>query len=106
MRVYFDRYKEFRTNGEIKVLPFIRLQEKSSDLRVLYKQGRDRLDILSQRYYGNPFHGWLILLANPQFGGLEFDIPDNEVINIPYPFRDSIQEYTDKVQRHINLYGI
>ena len=65
-----------------------------------------QLDILSQRYYGNPYHGWLILLANPQFGGLEFDIPDNEIITIPYPFRETIQEYTDKVQRHINLFGI
>jgi hypothetical protein len=25
-------------------------------------------------YYNNPYGGWLIMLANPEFGGLEFNI--------------------------------
>jgi hypothetical protein len=36
-------------------------------------------------YYNNPYGGWLIMLANPEFGGLEFNIPNQTVIRIPFP---------------------
>ena len=59
----------------------------------------------SQKYYGNPFHGWLIMLANPTYGGLEFVIEEGEIIRIPFPFKDTLQEYEDAVNTHIRLNG-
>ena len=63
------------------------------------------MDKLSQQYYDNPYHGWLIMLANPQYGGVEENIPDNEIIRIPYPFRDSLQQYIEAVNEYERLYG-
>ena len=106
MPTYFDRYESFRDNGEMKPIPGIRIPVGSNDKTVVYKMGQTRLDILSQRYYNNPYHGWLILLANPQYGGVEENIPNKEIIVIPFPFRDSLQQYIDKVEEYRTLYGI
>jgi hypothetical protein len=103
---YYDRYQSFKVDGTYKPLPFIKLDPKSTDKSVVYRSEFSRLDRLSQKYYDNPYHGWLILLANPQYGGVEENIPNNEIIVIPFPFRDSLQEYIDKVEEYRTLYGI
>jgi len=72
---------------------------------VVYKIGETRLDILSQKYYNNPYHGWLILLANPQYGGLEFDIKNREVLRIPFPFNSAVERYLNEVENYKSLYG-
>ena len=106
MSVYYNRYYKMTNLGNYpKPMPFIKLSEKSSDKFEVYKKGVTRFDKLSQKYYGNPFHGWLIMLCNPQFGGLEFTIKDGEIIRIPFPFRDTLQEYEDAVNTHIRING-
>jgi hypothetical protein len=85
-------------------MPFITIPPKDSDKTVVYNSSRSRLDKLSQLYYNNPYHGWLILLANPQYGGVEENIPNREIIRIPFPFRDSIQQYIDEVEKYNKLY--
>jgi hypothetical protein len=105
MASYYDRYGAFRTNGEVKPLPFISLDVNSSDKRVVYKVGVTRLDVLSQTYYGNPYHGFLIMLANSRFGGIEFNIPDGEIITIPFPFKRALEDYQNKVREYQTLYG-
>lgn len=102
---YYDRYQNFKVNGTYKPLPFIKIQPKSSDKTVVYDSQHTRLDKLSQKYYNNPFHGWLILLANPMYGGVEENIPDKEIIRIPFPFRDSLQQYINEVDNYMKLYG-
>jgi hypothetical protein len=103
---YYDRYQKFKVNGSYKPLPFIKLDTKPTDKTVVYRSQFSRLDKLSQIYYDNPYHGWLILLANPQYGGVEENIPDGEIIVVPFPFRDSLQVYIDKVEEYKTLYGI
>ena len=103
---YYYRYQKFKVNGSYKPLPFIKLDTKPTDKTVVYRSQFSRLDKLSQIYYDNPYHGWLILLANPQYGGVEENIPDDEIIVIPFPFRDSLQVYIDKVEEYKTLYGI
>jgi hypothetical protein len=97
---YYDRYQNFKINNEVKPLPFIKIPETGSDIFIEYKS-RTRLDIVSQRYYGVPYYGWLILQANPQYGGLEFDIPVGSVIRVPYPLNTVLQRY----QENLNLYN-
>lgn len=105
MANYFDRYGKFRTNGGMKPLPGIEIPIYSSDKYALYKQGETRLDKLSNMYYNNPYSGWLIMLANPEFGGLEFNIPDMTSIRIPFPFDSATGRYITEVENYKLLYG-
>tara|TARA_Y100000389_G_scaffold175133_1_gene185667 strand:- start:263 stop:583 length:321 start_codon:yes stop_codon:yes gene_type:complete len=102
---YFDRYGVYRVDGEVKPVPYIKIKPKASDIVIVTKE-TTRFDIISDKYYGNGKHGWLILHANPSFGGLEFDIPVGTKIRIPFPFLQSLQELEDNIRTHINLYGI
>jgi len=102
---YFNRYKNFNINGKYTPLPFIIIEPKTTDKVVTYKSDRDRLDRISQVYYDTPYYGWLILLANPRFGGVEENIPDDELIRIPFPFRDSLQQYIQQVEKYEIFYG-
>lgn len=103
---YYDRYQDFRFNNQVKVLPFIKISERGTDIKIQYKINRTRLDIVSNTYYGTPYYGWLIMQANPQYGGLEFDIPDGAVLRIPYPLVSALQEYQNAVNNYNILYKI
>lgn len=105
MGTYFDRYKNFRSNGTMKPIPGLKIPFNPSDKSVVYKLGQTRLDILSQKYYNNPYHGFLIMLANPSYGGLEFSIKDRDVIRIPFPFESAIKRYLNSVETYKLLYG-
>lgn len=104
-RKYYDRYGDFKKNGEYEFIPFIKLTQKSSDIKIVYKRDSSRLDIISNKYYGAPYYGWLILTANPQYGGLEFNIKDRDVIRIPFPFESAIRRYLSSVEIYQQLYG-
>jgi hypothetical protein len=105
MAIYYDRYEKFRNNGKILPVPFVNIPVLSTDKSVVYKLTRTRLDKLSQTYYNNPYHGYLIMLANPQYGGLEFNIKDGDIIRIPYPFDSAIERYIDQINNYKVLYG-
>lgn len=101
-----DRYKQFRINNTVKNVPFIKLKRKNSDKEIIYRNGVDRLDILSARYYeGDPNYGWLILLANPQYSGLEFEIPDGSTIVIPFPLETTLTQYNNEISKYSTYYG-
>ena len=52
---YYNRYKDFIQNGELKVVPYIEIGKKTSDRFVVYKVGRSRLDKISQQMYDTPY---------------------------------------------------
>lgn len=105
MSKYFNRYEKFTSNGEVKPIPGIQIPVGSGDKTIVYKLGETRLDIVSQNYYNNPYHGWLIMLANPQYGGLEFNIKDRDIIRIPHPFDSALERYINSVELYRKLYG-
>jgi hypothetical protein len=105
MAIYFDRYEQFKDNGQMKPIPGIKIPEAGSDKTVVYKLNDTRLDKLSQDYYNNPYHGFLIQIANPKYGGLEFDIPDRAVLRIPFPFESALERYNNEIKKHKALYG-
>jgi len=105
MAQYVDRYNAFRVNASMKPVVGIPIPEAGSDKTMIYKHGLTRLDKLSQLYYNNPYSGWVIMLANPQFGGLEFNIPNMTLIRIPFPFDSAIGRYNEQVLNHKTLYG-
>jgi hypothetical protein len=102
---YLDRYKRFRSDENYQPLPGIKIPVKNTDKTIIYKLGSTRFDKLSQDYYDTPYYGWLIMLANPQYGGIEFSIPNNAPIRIPFPFIDSVNGYLEGVEKYKRLYG-
>ena len=102
---YFNRYQYFLDNGEYKIIPGIEITLKKTDKFVQYKKNVDRLDKMSQEYYNTPLFGWLIMLANPQLGSIEFEIPDNSTVRIPFPLTNSLQDYKRGVELYKLYYG-
>ena len=105
MAQYYDRYQDFRIENQIKTMPFIRISERSTDMKAKIKKN-SRLDIISNEVYGTPYYGWLILQANPQFGSLESDLPIGEVVRVPFPLRPVLQEIESRINIFNSLYGI
>jgi hypothetical protein len=104
-RNYIDRYQYFNIEGTFRIVPGLEIPIKSTDRYVQYKRGKDRLDKLSQENYGSPLFGWLILQSNPAVGGIEFEIPDNFYLRIPYPLISSLQDYKNQVELYKLYYG-
>lgn len=102
---YYNRYNNFVLNGQPIVVPYVQLPMKSSDKRYIYRTGLSRLDKISQQYYNSPYFGWLIMIANPEMGGLEFNIPDGSVLNVPFPLISSLQDYKTALNNYFFYYG-
>jgi hypothetical protein len=104
-RQYFNRYSNFVINGQQTVVPYVNLPSKSTDKRFIYKISQSRLDKISQQYYGTPYFGWLILAANPKYGGQEWNIADGSILTIPFPLVASLQDYKNALDNHFFYYG-
>ena len=85
-RQYFNRYEFFENDGDFKIVPGIEIKITSSDKYVQFKRGKNRLDKISQEYYGTPVFGWLIL-------------------RIPFPLVNTLQEYKRSVELYNLYYG-
>ena len=104
-RSYYNRYQDFLNDGQFKIVPGIDIPIKKSDRYVVYKKNKTRLDKISDETYGTPLFGWLILLSNPIAGSIEFQIPDNFILRIPYPLISSLQDYKRAVELYKLYYG-
>lgn len=104
-RQYFDRYQYFVNDGSFRIVPGIEIPIKATDKYHFFNKGKTRLDKISQDYYGSPVYGWLIMLANPLAGSLEFEIPDNYLLRIPFPLVSSLQDYKRGVELYNLYYG-
>ena len=90
---YYDRYKQFRENGRVRFVPFIKIAPEASDLTIIFDKERMRLDSLSYKYYGDADYAWLILQGNPHLGGYEFSIENGVLLRIPYPLSSALNRY-------------
>jgi|TARA_B110000503_G_scaffold89786_1_gene135895 hypothetical protein len=102
---YYDRYQNFLVDGKQTIVPNVVLPSKTSDKRYVYRAGMSRLDKISQEFYQTPYFGWLIQMANPQYGGMESKIPDGTVLIVPFPLIQSLQDYKNAVDTHFYYYG-
>lgn len=100
----YDRYSQFRQDGAISIVPFGVIPAKDTDFYETYIKGSTRLDILSYKYYNDSNYGWLIMQANPQYGSIEFEIPDRSKLRIPYPLSQSLQDYRASIEEYKKLY--
>ena len=99
---YYDRYKMFRSNGDCKIVPLIEIPVYDTDLHIVYDRSTMRMDNLSYKYYSSPDYGWLIMLANPSLGSLEYLIPDGAYVRIPYPLDTALSRYETKVNEYLS----
>ena len=89
----YNRYEILtNSNGTTDPMPFVNIPTNQSDKYENWNTEYSRLDKLSQKYYGNPFYDFLILYANPEFMS-EFDIPDGQLIRIPFPLQKVKSDY-------------
>ena len=99
----FDRYAQVRNGDGFDLLPFAEIPVKRTDRYEKYIKGVTRLDLVSYKYYGSCDYAWLILQANPQYGSLEFNIPDKAEIRIPFPLDISLDAYRSSIEEHKKL---
>lgn len=105
MMKYYNRYNTFLINGVQTTVPFVKIPPKTTDKVYIYKIGKSRLDKISQEIYSTPYFGWLILQANPQFGGLENNITDGAILTIPFPLESSLLDYKNQLDNYFYYYG-
>jgi hypothetical protein len=102
---YYNRYQKFLLNGQQTVVPYVSIGFRTTDQSYVYIKNKSRLDKISFEKYGTPYFGWLILAANPLYGGLETEIPDGAVIKIPFPLITALKDYKSAIDTHIFYYG-
>lgn len=92
-----SRYRQLITpQRTMQTVPGIVISSRTTDKFVIYNSDKLRLDTIAADIYGDDQYNWLILLANSDYP-LEFDIPNNTVIRVPFPLNDAIVEYEQKV---------
>ena len=100
---YYDRYDSFRVDGNIEIVPVIEIERYDTDIDIVFDKTSMRLDALSYKYYGDPNYGWLILQANPQYGSIEFLIPDGVELRVPYPLSTAKTRYEKGIEEYRNI---
>lgn len=107
MGTYYNRYSQFTTDSQVSSrVPFIEIPKAMSDLFIVFDKKTMRLDMLSYKYYGDSQYGWLILQANPTYGGFEFSIPDGVTFRIPYPIDSALARYESGVNKWKSEHGL
>lgn len=101
---YTNRYKNFLEDNEQRSVPFVEVPIKSTDKYPVYTIGKSRLDKMSLSFYGDPYHGWLIMFGNPEFSK-ETEIIDDVILRVPFPLNQSLRDYNDALLTHKKLYG-
>lgn len=102
MNNYYDRYESFRSEGNVGIMPFIEIDFYYTDITITFDKSTMRMDTLSYKYYGDANYGWLIMQANPQYGSMEFSIPDGVPLRIPYPLSTAKTRYKEGIQKYKN----
>ena len=92
----FDLNKLLVDGDQIKPMPAITISNRSTDKRVTYNSNLTRLDRIAGDIYDDETYWKIILWANPAYY-LEFDIPNNTVIRVPFPLNDVLKEVTNQI---------
>lgn len=100
----YNRYSLFKADGKVNIVPFGKITPKETDAFEVYEKGKTRLDLLSFKYYHDANYGWLIMQANPEYGSMEYEIPDGVTLRIPWPLNESISDYENSINNYNKLY--
>ena len=84
-------YKSLKVNDVLKDMPPVKISNRKTDKYVPYKREFMRLDYLAGEVYLDETLWRLILWGNPEYF-LEFDIPNNAIIRVPFPLNEVLAE--------------
>jgi hypothetical protein len=102
MAFNFNSYLINYQQSVLDNMPPISIDQRGTDKRVTYDKNLTRLDRLAGDIYEDETLWKIILWANPEYD-LEFDIPDNTVIRIPWPKEDVLTEVMSKIANEKNV---
>ena len=68
----------------------IKIDRRQTDKFIIFDTG-NRLDMVSNDYYGNPNYYWIILMANPKYS-MPDQIQNGDQIRIPLPLSDVFED--------------
>lgn len=97
----YDFYSLLKTNDKLSDMPPIRIPKRITDKSVVYNKEKNRLDTIAGTIYQDETLWRVILWANEQYF-LEFDIPDNSVIRVPWPLQDVISDISSEIANNKN----
>lgn len=92
----YNFYSLLKDNDKLRDMPSIKIEKRSTDKSVTYNKQLNRLDNIAGNIYNDETLWRLILWANEQYF-MEFDIPDNTVIRVPWPLQDVLNEVQTKI---------
>ena len=92
----YNFYSLLKENDKLKNTPPIQIEKRATDKSVMYNKQRNRLDTIAGNIYQDETYWKLILWANDQYF-MEFDIPDNTIIRVPWPLQDVVSEVQQKI---------
>jgi len=87
----FNFYKPLKENDSLKDMPPVKIKARKTDKFITYNRNLMRLDYIAGQIYEDETLWRLIMWGNPEWS-LEFDIPTNSIIRIPYPLNDVLAE--------------
>lgn len=100
MANYYNRYKPFKQKNNTPVIvPYLNISGKASDRIIIWTEN-ERLDNISQDYYGTPFFDWLIMQKNAHLGMDEFEWEYGSTVIVPYPLETSLNQYIEVYERY------
>ena len=92
----YNFYSLLRDNDSLINMPPIKIDKRITDKSVTYNSQKNRLDTIAGNIYSDETLWRIILWANEQYF-MEFDIPDNKVIRVPWPLQDVLNEVQIKI---------
>lgn len=92
-------YKLLKNNDVLRDMPPIKIKARNSDKFVKYNKNKKRLDVIAGEIYQDETLWRLILWGNPEYF-LEYDIPDNTRIRVPWPLQDVASEVIKFIQNN------
>lgn len=87
----FNFYKPLKDNDSLKDMPAVKIKVRKTDKFITYNRSLMRLDFIAGQVYEDETFWRLIMWGNPEWA-IEFDIPTNSIIRIPFPLNDVLAE--------------
>jgi hypothetical protein len=95
----FNYHRKLIINGlDLYNMPPMEITKRVQDLYIEYSKRNNRFDRIAANVYSNDEMAVLIRWANPEYD-LEFDIPDGNVIRVPLPLEDVLDEVFEKIEK-------
>ena len=86
-----------RQGQTLLAMPGFTIDERTSDVFITYNKEKTRLDRIAYDVYSDPTCWRIIMWANPEYF-VEFDIPDNTQIRVPFPMNEVQFEIIEKLE--------